>query len=234
MPFFSQTLIDLNKEISCLQGGEKSNKLLQLSIVILASEAARSQCLPLSMNAVDSAVASLLGRHRFLLVRSPPTVSLLSHNAHGGLGSWQPVGKTLVVTWWLGKGASSGAAGTMGGQNLQDAQGPSVDSFKDLLLRLEQSFIKALFWDFSEASHSRQEIRKRIFLLHFQGSVSFLLASRIRSLLIAAQSRTGNSMAPKDLFHPIWTGRLQSINHAFIVPPQFSQDLLLTHVNFVY
>ncbi|MXQ94238.1 hypothetical protein E5288_WYG007354 [Bos mutus] len=36
-----QTLIDLNKKISCLQGGEKSNKLLQLSIVILASEAAR-------------------------------------------------------------------------------------------------------------------------------------------------------------------------------------------------
>ncbi|KAI4564311.1 hypothetical protein MJT46_010109 [Ovis ammon polii x Ovis aries] len=36
-----QTLIDLNKEISCLQGGEKANKLLQLSIVILASEASR-------------------------------------------------------------------------------------------------------------------------------------------------------------------------------------------------
>ena len=65
--------------------------------------------------AVDSAVASLLRRPGFLLVCSPPTVSLLSHSAHGGLGSWQPVGKTLVVTWWLGKGASSAAAGTMGG-----------------------------------------------------------------------------------------------------------------------
>lgn len=66
-------------------------------------------------DAVDSAVASLLRRPGFLLVCSPPTVSLLSHSAHGGLGSWQPVGKTLVVTWWLGKGASSAAAGTMGG-----------------------------------------------------------------------------------------------------------------------
>ncbi|KAI4580916.1 hypothetical protein MJG53_010458 [Ovis ammon polii x Ovis aries] len=62
-----QTLIDLNKEISCPQGGEKANKLLQLSIVILASEASRCLCVPLSRDPVDSAVAFLLGRHGFPL-----------------------------------------------------------------------------------------------------------------------------------------------------------------------